>query len=286
MNGQTNRCFKCSKIKKLKKYKNQYYCNACYNKYCKPQKKCIDCGKITYVEKYEKHGPVCSTCYLKYKKKELCYICNEMGIVGKRTENGIACKRCYNRFLRVKEKCIICEKKKVVNYRSENGPICKSCYKVPKDICSICKQKKRTYKRIKKTIICKKCYFKHRYKNDEKFNILHKLRSRTQAALNSYISLGKTKKSKEYNINYEKIIEHLGPSPGKEYHIDHIFPLSAFNLNDIIHVEAAFAPENHQWLLAKENFSKNAKFNKKEWQVYIDTFIVSQSKTPDFSRGM
>ena len=274
MSGQTNKCHKCSKEKKLKKYNGQCYCNKCYNKYCKPQKQCVDCGKITYVEKYEKHGPVCSTCYLKYKKKELCYICNEMDIVGKRTKNGAACKKCYNKFLRKVEKCIICNKLKIVNFRSNDGPICKSCYKTPKDTCSICGKTNNVRKRIDNLCICKNCYFKYKYDNDNRFKVLHKLRSRIQLALKTYLLNGKTKSCEEYGIKFEDIINYLGNCPGnkEDYHIDHIFPLAAFDFNNSIHIKAAFAPENHQWLVVKENLQKNNKYDQKEFDEYIKKF--------------
>ena len=42
----------------------------------------------------------------------------------------------------------------------------------------------------------------------------------------------------------------------KDYHIDHIIPLCAFDLTKKEQLEEAFSPENHQWLLAIDNLRK------------------------------
>lgn len=57
-------------------------------------------------------------------------------------------------------------------------------------------------------------------------------------------------------------VVNLGPRPGsgQEWHIDHIRPLASFDLDDSEQVRQAFAPENHQWLPAKDNLSKGAKY--------------------------
>ena len=68
--------------------------------------------------------------------------------------------------------------------------------------------------------------------------------------------------SKKYGINYKAIIEHLKPFPEDllNYHIDHIKPICAFNLNNLEEVRQAFSPENHQWLTAEENRKKGRKY--------------------------
>jgi len=42
----------------------------------------------------------------------------------------------------------------------------------------------------------------------------------------------------------------------KNYEIDHIRPLSSFDLTDPDQIKQAFAPENLQWLTAEENLRK------------------------------
>jgi hypothetical protein len=145
----------------------------------------------------------------------------------------------------------------------------------PKEICSSCRKLKQVNSRNKDgTVLCKACYKKNRKKTDHKFDLICKLRNRTNDALKTYSKTGKIMSSKKYGIDYIGIIKHLGPCPGKrkEYHIDHIFPLVAFDFNNLKHIKAAFAPENHQWLKAEDNLKKNDKYNKKEFKNYLNKY--------------
>lgn len=99
-------------------------------------------------------------------------------------------------------------------------------------------------------------------KIDKKYRTLVSLRNRLYIALKKYSKTGKIMSSQKYGIDYGAIIEHLKPFPEElsKYHIDHIRPLCSFNLNDPEEIKKAFAPENHQWLLAKDNLMKGGKF--------------------------
>ena len=97
---------------------------------------------------------------------------------------------------------------------------------------------------------------------DGNFRTACRLRHRLLKALKNY-GTGKKFKSEFYGVDFKAIIERLGnmPQDGRKYHIDHIRPLSSFDLRDAAQVKLAFAPENHQWLEAKENLSKGSKWN-------------------------
>ena len=101
-------------------------------------------------------------------------------------------------------------------------------------------------------------YQKNRRKIDENYNIRERLGRNLRLAFKHYSKTGKIKRSRQYGIDYDKIIKHLGPCPGKreDFHIDHIIPLSSFDFNDSEQILKAFAPENHQWLTAQENMEK------------------------------
>lgn len=123
-------------------------------------------------------------------------------------------------------------------------------------------KKKLYYQNKKREIIEQhKIYNKNRGLIDPTFKIKARLRRRVKGALDSYSINGKIKKSDEYGIQYNKIIEKLKPIPeNKEiYHIDHIIPLCKFDLNKSEEIKKAFAPENHQWLLARENMLKGGR---------------------------
>jgi hypothetical protein len=100
------------------------------------------------------------------------------------------------------------------------------------------------------------------------------LRASLLRGLKLYSKYGKIKSSKKYGIDYKKISEYLGKCPGdiENYHIDHIFPLVAFDLNNVVHIKAAFAPENHQWLLVNINLKKRAKYDKDKFAQYLRKF--------------
>ena len=73
----------------------------------------------------------------------------------------------------------------------------------------------------------------------------------------------------KYYIDYDGIKKQLTPMPNNisYFHIDHIKPLCSFNFinkdgsYNKKQIEEAFAPENHQWLLAEENLKKGGKLN-------------------------
>lgn len=106
-----------------------------------------------------------------------------------------------------------------------------------------------------------KDYNVKRRKIDENFNMRHRLRTRLKVALEKY-GEGKKVESSKYGIDFKKIMEHLKPFPKdiSKYHIDHIKPLCTFDLTKRDEIIKAFAPENHQWLLAKDNLKKGGKF--------------------------
>lgn len=89
-------------------------------------------------------------------------------------------------------------------------------------------------------------------------NLRARLQNRFWLAMRLYSNRKRAIKFKDYNIDWSAIIDHLGPCPGsrKDWHVDHVMPLSKFDLNDYGQVRLAFAPENHQWLPAEENLRK------------------------------
>jgi len=107
----------------------------------------------------------------------------------------------------------------------------------------------------------KRIWENNKRKEDLQFRIKKNLRLRIIQAFKKYSTTGKIRKSKEYDINYEKIIIKLMKELPKdfdkeEYHIDHIIPCCSFDLTNLEEVKKCFAPENHQWLLAKDNLTK------------------------------
>ncbi len=124
------------------------------------------------------------------------------------------------------------------------------------------KVRKKVYRQIPETKDKKNLRERERRRTDTQFRIRSNLRTRFCSALNHFTKTGKIKTSKQYGINYQAIIQHLQPFPSNIhlYHIDHIRPLCSFNLEDLEQIKQAFAPGNHQWLLAFDNMSKGGKW--------------------------
>lgn len=86
-----------------------------------------------------------------------------------------------------------------------------------------------------------------------------------------------------YNIlgyTYNDLLNHLSAYPrweqikNKKWHLDHIFPIKAFLDNDILDVKLINCLENLQPLLAEENLKKSAKYNKEEFQKWLESKSV------------
>jgi 5-methylcytosine-specific restriction endonuclease McrA len=107
-------------------------------------------------------------------------------------------------------------------------------------------------------------YFMERYNTEPTFKTKALLRNRLFYAFRKFSNEGKVMSSGKYGIDYGKIASRLvATRPAdfneRQYHIDHIIPLSKFDFNNPAEVAKAFAPENHQWLPAEENIRKSDK---------------------------
>ncbi len=96
------------------------------------------------------------------------------------------------------------------------------------------------------------------------YAIKKRLRTVLKSALNHYTKTGKMMSSRKYGIDFDAIIKHLGNCPGdlRDYQIDHIIPLSAFDLTNPKQVGLSFSPINLRWMLKTDNLSKGKKITK------------------------
>ena len=101
-----------------------------------------------------------------------------------------------------------------------------------------------------------------RYREDEGFRMRVKLGGALWKVIDHYIKTGRIgNPMKKYGIDWEGIIKVLSPIPKNrsKYHVDHIIELRKFDLTNIEQIQIAFAPENHRWLLAKDNLRRDRK---------------------------
>lgn len=253
-------------------------CPKCWQRqYDPPKVECSACGNITKVVEHVESGPICNKCHNRlHKDIGTCSRCKEIKTLHKKTDDGgKICQKCYN-LTREQELCVHCGNLTLPIKRLKKGePVCKQCWHElyqPKEICTDCRQLKPICN--KKEKLCQACHVRKRRQTDEKFHLTCTLRSRLKSAFKNN-GLSKDKKSKEYNIDYNKIIQHLGPCPGprNEYEVDHIFPLILFDFTNPKEIEAAFAPENHQWLLKTENRKKGDRCNIQDFKKYLEEFL-------------
>lgn len=121
---------------------------------------------------------------------------------------------------------------------------------------------------------------KRKYSHNNTGAILRKrIRERLRSAMRQYSATGKCYPSRKYGINYMAIIDYLGPCPGslQDWHIDHIFPLSAFDLNEQQEVRIANMPENHQWLRSSDNISKGASYSQSALDRFRERMVAKLS---------
>lgn len=119
-----------------------------------------------------------------------------------------------------------------------------------------------------------KKYIKQRLKKDIGYGIQLKIKSAFGKIMKHYSRTGKIMSSKQYGINYKKIIEHLKPFPEdiKNYEIDHIIPKSWFNHNNPLEIKWCWSPENLQWLRKDINMWKSDRF--------ILSLTIHEQRTP------
>ena len=118
-------------------------------------------------------------------------------------------------------------------------------------------------------------YIREKRQNDINFLIASRLRRRLLSAFKSK-RVCKKKTSIKYGIDYKAIIQHLKNTLPKDYYknpkkycMDHIIPLSSFDLTKDSEVRKAQSKDNIQWLTVKENIQKRDKLN---WRNSNGTF--------------
>ena len=178
----------------------------------------------------------------------------------------------YSDFDDWKRKCALEKKRKTLYAKDRKYKECSCCgiaYPKTSEFFSVSNNKC--------TYICKSCTSKKSLKllkENENTKKRQYLRNRVTLAFRVHSKSGKLYSSMKYGIDYGAIINYLGDCPGNrsEWHVDHIIPLCAFNLDNPEQVRLAFLPENHRWCTKKENLTKNGKYNKKDYESYIDKY--------------
>lgn len=207
-----------------------------------------------------------------------------------KTLNNFAKGKCYKDGLH--NRCRLCCKRRYesrkTDFEKRGGPdqsikrkLCKNCkMSLPISKFGICRSSKTGY-----YTFCKKCSTEisiaankknrariRKYERKlRRTNTRYLLRSNISRSLRKNLAkyeITKTQPTNKYGIDVEAIAKSLGPRPGKNYHIDHIFPVDAFDLTKPEHISACYSPKNLQWLLASENLKKKNRYDEKQFELF------------------
>lgn len=169
------------------------------------------------------------------------------------------------------KKCKICKEIKTIEnfvlcvYRKDGlNSYCKDCNNAYYR--KLTKQEKHIVKRNK--------YVRNKMKNNLNYKIQTLIRSSFKKAMKG----SKVKASKDYGIDFNLIVNKLNEEfekldKNKKYHIDHIFPVSAFDHTDEKMIKLCWNVNNLQWLEASENMLKGDKYDDEEFKKYLLIYL-------------
>lgn len=158
-------------------------------------------------------------------------------------------------------------------------PHCRTCDKARHDPeVYIPQAKKWREAHVEEARIYKREYLAHRRATDVLFQIKELMRSRLKNALQ-----GKKKSESAMNLvgcSADELKAHLESTfqdgmtwdNQGEWHIDHIVPCVAFDLEDPVEQQACFYYKNLQAMWALDNSRKGGSYTKEEKERYMDEF--------------
>ena len=264
-------------------------------------KKCSKCEEMKVVELFKPRSCICKDCRNKETRDKYnnlntqdnetnkCSSCENIKNISEFVKNRNTCKVCNNDHRRNKylnneehrHKLILVAtnfKQKIMAERSKQRE--EERIKLETDIgtenaiCKYCKNVKPKSRFRHNRLKCADC---ERDEPLEKFKRM--VRARVYIALNSnkvkhtiyYLGCSSTEYIQwiQYNSDNFTIENH-----GKKWHIDHVIPLSKFNLDDKDEQLVAFNWRNTTALSARENLSKNNKILKPQIEYHINKLIT------------
>ncbi len=269
-NNVEQMCSKCCIMKSLDRIvKNRKICKDCCNK--KKLEKFKD--NLTKIDKSVDR--TCKTCNIiknitLFSRKGMSHLCIDCSNLKRRNK--------YENNEEVRTKAIkqateFKKAKKIIRDDKNQKELEKLENEIGKDntICKYCKEVKPKNRFRHNRLKCKDCE-----RDDPKY-ILHKqVRSRIHSALigkkskhtHEYLGCSREEYIKwlEYNENGYTLENY-----GDVWHIDHVIPLSRFDLEDDKQIELAFNWRNTMPLAANENLSKNNKILPQQVKKHFET---------------
>jgi hypothetical protein len=220
-----------------------------------------------------------------------CIICNNTKSVSLFMYYSALCKDCHNEKrrnnyaqnekerTRIKEEVRIYKHKKTKERqqkREEEQKLLDELIGADNMICNKCTNVKPKTKYRKNRRICKDCD-----RDDEYLSFTRLIRSRIHGCIKDINETDNIDHIRYLGCSYKdyiKWISNVNPqynmnNHGEIWHIDHVIPISTFNLENIDEREFAFNWRNTTSLSAKENLSKNNKIIKEQIKEHINKLI-------------
>jgi hypothetical protein len=222
---------------------------------------------------------------------KLCYICScgrKSIITWSKFQQGSRCMKCRDE---KSAKLQLLDHDFVYNYFEKEGCKLITTYqgvKIPlKYICKCGRETKGWWNNFRRGQRCRKCSNeailgdKHpNWNPDRKVVFLNKLVKRKSYDMLRHLleTLGKKKTTKSalmLGYSTEELKNHLtnhvnwNKVRDKKWSIDHIFPVKAFIEHGITDIALINCLDNLQPLILSENISKNAKYSKNEFQIWL-----------------
>lgn len=110
--------------------------------------------------------------------------------------------------------------------------------------------KEKTKKRIRE-------WEQNKRQSDSKYVMTKNLRAYIRNVFKRYSKNGKLKTCKDYGIEFNTIFSKVGARPSENHELDHIIPITKFDLDNPEHVRLAHLPCNLQWLAKIDNKKKS-----------------------------
>ena len=243
------------------------------------EKCCSKCGESKPLDRIVKNRNVCKDCCNVRRKakymdcvidnetNQTCNACNRSQSQSSFIKNRLICKDCNNEKRKKKYKSDEAHRIKLIQQASgfkQNKAIERKKIKLDEigegnKKCSICSTIKSNDRFRHNRLRCKDCERDdpvEKFKRNVRGRIWYALSGRKEMRTISYLGCN----SKEYINWISKYDERYSlDNRGKEWHIDHVIPLSRFNLEDKEEQLIAFNWRNTMPLSAHENLSKNSK---------------------------
>lgn len=133
---------------------------------------------------------------------------------------------------------------------------------------------------------CREQYHKMKKENGPDF-IQYKLKSNIGRRIREILGQDKSERCIDYvGCSLDELRSHIEKTfvegmtwdnYGSEWHVDHMIPCAAFDMNDPLQQKACWHHTNLQALCAKENISKKDKFSQEDKTRYLDNYKVIKS---------